>query len=402
MSLQPLFSFWSRRVGPALIAASHNDAASGLILIVMAAAAMGAANSPLAGAYHALFHAPWPALHGVLSIALLPDAQAWINEGLMAVFFFAVGLEIKREALIGDLATPARRRLPILAAVAGMIVPALIYLGLTRSHSGLAAGWAIPTSTDIAFAVGMLGLVGRQLPPSLRLFLLSVAVVDDLGAVTIIALAFHAHTSAVWLVASGVVLAAMVALNRWNCRRGAAYLALSLLLWACVLHSGIHPSIAGVAAALTVPLRGDGRHGSLLLHWEHALSPWCAWLILPLFALANAGVALGSGGGGWVAALMQPLPLAVGAGLVIGKQLGIFGAAAMAERLGIADRPHGASWAQVWGVAALAGIGFTMSLFIAALAFPAAPQLAESAKLGVLAGSAFSAVAGYVILRLAR
>jgi NhaA family Na+:H+ antiporter len=401
--LHAIKQFWFGRVRPALHLASGSDAISGLILIVMAGAALAAANSPMAAIYHALFHAALP------GPALLPDLQAWINEALMAVFFFTVGLEIKREAVIGDLATPARRRLPILAAAAGMIVPALVYLGCIMARSGslsvLAAGWAIPTSTDIAFAVGVLGLVARRLPASLRLFLLSVAVVDDLGAVTIIAVAFHAHTSVLWLAASGAVLAALVALNRSGVRRGLPYVVLSSLLWVCVLHSGIHPTIAGVAAALTVPLRGAGQHddphASLLLRWEHALSPWCSLLILPLFALANAGVALNDGDG-WLGALLQPLPMAVAAGLVIGKPLGIFGTVALADRLGIAQRPRGASWAQVWGVSVLAGIGFTMSLFIAALAFPAAAQLAESAKLGVLAGSALSAVAGYLILRLAR
>jgi NhaA family Na+:H+ antiporter len=279
----------------------------------------------------------------------------------------------------------------------------------------LAAGWAIPTSTDIAFAVGVLGLVARRLPPSLRLFLLSVAVVDDLGAVTIIAVAYHAQISVLWLAASGVVLTALVALNRGGCQRAAPYLALSLLLWVCVLHSGIHPTIAGVAAALTVPLcragtlpllaarkrAGRPPQSSLLLHWEHRLSPWCAWLIMPLFALANAGVSLDSRSG-WLDTLLQPLPIAVGAGLVIGKQTGIMAAVALAERFGVAHRPRGASWAQLWGVSVLAGIGFTMSLFIAALAFPLAPQLVESAKLGVLAGSVLSALAGYAILRLAR
>lgn len=390
---------WPTHIRPALVAASRSDAASGLILIVMASIAMIGANSPLAASYHALVHSSLP------GPAALPDLQAWINDALMAVFFFAVGLEIKREALIGDLASAARRRLPIVAAAAGMIVPALIYLASIGGRPGLAAGWAIATSTDIAFAIGVLGLVGRGLPASLRLFLLSVAVVDDLGAVTIIAVAYHSHTSAIWLAASGTVLAALLALNRGGCQRGVIYMALSVLLWVCVLYSGIHPTIAGVAAALTIPLRKHGPRGeshartSLLLHWEHVLTPWCGWLILPLFALGNAGVPLGGHGTGWFEALLQPLPLAVGAGLVLGKQAGIIGAVALAERLGIVHRPYGASWAQLWGVSVLAGIGFTMSLFIAALAFPAAPSLVEAAKLGVLAGSALSAMAGYVILR---
>ncbi|MDP9055928.1 MAG: Na+/H+ antiporter NhaA [Pseudomonadota bacterium] len=395
----------SDRIRSALHAAAGSDAAAGLVLIVMTSVAMIAANSPVAAGYHALFHARLFASAGLAAEVPLPDLQAWINEALMAVFFFTVGLEIKREALIGDLATPARRRLPILAAAAGMIVPALVYLACIRGDSRLAAGWAIPTSTDIAFAIGVLGLVGRRLPASLRLFLLSVAVVDDLGAVTIIAAFYHAHTSAAWLAASGAVLAALLALNRCGCQRGSVYLAGSLLLWACVLRSGVHPAIAGVAAALTVPLRGGGRHGdphaSLFLRLEHWLSPWCAWLILPLFALANAGVSVVGASSHWFDAALQPLPLAVAVGLVIGKPLGIFGAVALAERMGVTQRPHGASWAQLWGVCVLAGIGFTMSLFIAALAFPAAPPFAETAKLGVLAGSAVSAMAGYIILGVA-
>jgi NhaA family Na+:H+ antiporter len=400
----------------------QGDAAAGLLLIVMAAAAMAAANSRWAGQYHLLLRATLPG-----PIPLLPNIQAWIDEGLMAVFFFSVGLEIKREALIGELASPARRRLPILAAAAGMAMPALIYLAFTWGDLRLARGWAIPTATDIAFAVGVLGLAVRRLPASLRLFLLGVAVVDDLGAVTIIALAYSAHLDPAWLAASGAVLGMLILVNLWGYRQVWGYLALSLVLWVCVLHSGIHPSVAGVAAALTVPLRSNGlktrsnglktrsnglksrsnnfkAHGvpssGPLLRLEHALSPWCSWLILPLFALANAGVGL-TGGGGWRHLLLQPLPIAVGAGLMLGKQLGIFGAVAAAERLGLARRPHGASWVQLWGVSVLAGIGFTMSLFIAALAFPAAPDLAEAAKLGVLAGSLVSAMLGYMILHLA-
>ncbi len=368
------------------------EAGAAVLLIGVALLALIAANSPLAGAYHHFFHAPlaWT------PVARLESLHHWINDGLMAVFFFTVGLEIKREFLQGQLSTPPRRRLPILAAAAGMIVPALIYWTIAGGN-GLSRGWAIPAATDIAFAVGVLALLGSRLPPSLRLFLLTVAIVDDLGAVAIIALFYTSGIDLGWLGAAGGIFVAMILLSLLRVRMAAPYLVLALGLWLCVLHSGVHATVAGVLAALTIPLRLDRRGDSLLLRLEHALTPWSAYLIVPLFGFANAGVHLGGGG---LAGLLAPLPLAVAAGLFAGKQIGIFGAIALSRATGFAAPPGGASWAQLWGVAILCGIGFTMSLFIAGLAFPAQPDFAEGAKLGILAGSLLSALLGYGVLRL--
>ena len=379
------------RIPPALRRLAHSEAAPGLVLMTAAAAAFIAANSPLAGGYHALFHDPLP----WSPVAKLATLHLWINDALMAVFFFVVGLEIKREVMAGELSTPEARRLPVIAAAAGMAVPAAIYLAIAGKEPGLARGWAIPAATDIAFAVGVVALLGRRVPPALRLFLLTVAIVDDLGAVAIIALFYTAKLSPAWLGAAALVLAAMVVLNRRNVRGKAGYVLLGLALWYAVLHSGVHATIAGVLAALTVPYRLDRRRDSPLLRLEHALVPWSGLAIVPLFGFANAGVAVGSAG-----EMAAPLPLAIALGLFAGKQAGIFGSLWIADRLG-AGRIVDATLTQVWGLALLCGIGFTMSLFIGALAFPAHPELIEEAKLGVLAGSLISAIAGYVVLRLA-
>ncbi len=369
------------------------EAGAGILLILVAALALIAANSPLAAAYHHFFHDPlaWS------PVRLLDTWHLWINDALMAVFFFVVGLEIKREFVQGQLSTPPRRRLPILAAAAGMAVPAGIYLAVAGTAEGLARGWAIPAATDIAFAVGVLALLGKRAPASLRLFLLTVAIVDDLGAVAIIALFYTSGIALSWLAAAAGVLVVMVALNLLRVGRVWLYVLLSVALWYCVLHSGIHATVAGVLAALVIPLELDRRGDSPLLRLEHTLTPWSAYLVVPLFGFANAGVSLAGVG---LAALLAPLPLAVGAGLFIGKQAGILGAIVVSRATGFAAPPVGATWAQLWGVSALCGIGFTMSLFIAALAFPAHPEFAEAAKLGILAGSLLSAVLGYLILRV--
>lgn len=372
------------------------DAKAGILLILVAGAALAAANTGFAPGYLALFHDPlaWTPVPKLATLIL------WINDGLMAVFFFIVGLEVKREVIEGQLSTPAQRRLPVLAAVAGMTAPALVYLLVGGGEPGLARGWAIPAATDIAFAMGVLGLLGKRVPASLRLFLLTVAIVDDIGAVAIIALFYSAGLKLAWLAAAAAALAAMVALNRSGYARPWAYLLLAVGLWYCVLHSGVHATIAGVLAALTVPMRGSD-NDTMLERIEHALAPWSAYLIVPVFGFANAGVALGGVG---IAGAVSPLPLAVAAGLVFGKQLGIFACVYAAHRFGVAKRPIHASWPQVWGVSVLCGIGFTMSLFIGELAFPgtgeASRLLRDEAKIGILAGSLVSAVLGYTILRL--
>ena len=383
-----------RYVSAALRRLFHNEAGPGIVLMIAAAAAIIAANSALEPAYHALLHDPlaWT------PIAKLTTLHLWINDALMALFFFVVGLEIKREVFDGALARPATRRMPVIAAVAGMAAPAAVYLAVAGDVAGLARGWAIPAATDIAFAMGVVALLGKRVPPSLRLFLLTVAIIDDLGAVAIIALAYTAELKLAWLAAAGAILAAMLLLARSRVERAAPYVVLALALWFAVLHSGVHATVAGVLAAFAIPLRpGKRHHDSLLLRMEHGLVPWSGFAIVPLFGFANAGVALGGG-----ASLLAPLPLAIALGLVVGKQAGIFASLTLAERLGVARRPAGTNRVQLWGIALLCGIGFTMSLFIATLAFPGDPALVEEAKLGVLAGSLVSAVAGYAVLRFAK
>ncbi len=375
----------------ALGKALKGEAAGGLILIAAAVAAMLAANSPLAHEYEALFHGrlPWS------PVVKLDTLHLWINDALMAVFFFVVGLEIKRELFAGALAQPAARRLPVIAAAAGMAVPALCYLAVAGTGANAARGWAVPAATDIAFAMGVIALIGPRVPPSLRLFLLTVAIVDDVGAVVIIALFYTAAIKLAWLLGGLAVLAAMFGLGRIGVRSAAAYIVLAIALWFCILHSGVHATVAGVLAALPIPLAAGKAERSLLLRLEHALAPWNAFLIVPLFGFANAGVALGGSG---AARLGDSVPLAVGAGLFVGKQLGVFTAILASDKLGIAPRPAGASWLQLWGAAVLCGIGFTMSLFIGALAFDGSPRLYEEAKLGTLAGSVLSALLGAALL----
>ncbi len=368
-----------------------SEAAPGLVLMAAALVALALANSPLAHAWHELFlHAlPWS------PVAKLGNLHEWINDGLMAVFFLVVGLEIKREFVMGALADNARRRLPVIAALAGMAVPALVYIAVTRNHPALHGGWAIPAATDIAFALGVLALLGSRVPPSVRLFLLTVAVVDDIGAIAVIAIFYTASLDLIWLGLGTAFFAAMIALNRFGVRALLPYLVLAAALWFAVLHSGIHATVAGVLAAFTIPVALD-RHGdSPLLRLEHALVGVSGFVIVPLFGLANAGVALGAGDA------LSPLPLGIALGLIIGKQAGIMLAVLGCERLGLATRPAGASLLHLWGMALLCGIGFTMSLFIGALAFAHAPQLIEDAKLGVLGGSLVSALAGAAVLRMA-
>ena len=356
-----------------------SEAAGGVVLMAASALAMVVANSPLAGDYFHALHAE----AGPLSVHL------WINDALMALFFFVVGLEIKSEFVGGRLASWSQRRLPVIAAAGGMVVPALVYLGVTWHAPGLGKGWAIPAATDIAFAMGMMALLGRHAPPPLRLFLTTVAIVDDLGAILIIALVYSAHLDLEALTAAGGVLAVMAALNRWGVVRLWPYLPLAVLLWFFVFQSGVHATVAGVAAALTIPMKP-------LHRLEAALNPWVAFGVVPLFGFANAGVSLA---GLTPAILWAPLPLGIAAGLLLGKQAGIFGSVWLAAKLRVAPPPAG--WAQVYGMALFAGIGFTMSLFIGGLAFPARPELADQVKIGVLAGSLLSALAGACVLRLA-
>ncbi len=373
-----------------------SDASAGVLLIFVAIAAMVVANSPLAYDYYHLFN-------GTMAwtpIIKLNTAHLWVNDGLMAIFFFVVGLEVKRELICGQLATPEQRRLPVLAAIAGMAAPAAVYLFFTGGDAQLTRGWAIPAATDIAFAMGVLGLLGSRVSASLRLFLLTVAIVDDIGAVVIIALFYTANLKLGWLIGSLLVLGVMIGMNRMKVSSIIPYILMAIVLWFCVLHSGVHATIAGVVAAFAIPMhRSDGN--SLLERIEHGLAPWSAYAIVPIFGFANAGVNLSGIG---MEKIVDPLPLAVAAGLVVGKQIGIFSCIVAAVKVGFAKAPKGANWSEIWGVSVLCGIGFTMSLFIGELAFPGTGETArllrDEAKIGILLGSVISAILGFIVLRL--
>ncbi len=387
-----------RRPRSAMRAFLRSEAAGGILLMGAAALAMVVANSPLAWTY---FHALHLEIGPVLTPKLGPmTAHLWINDGLMAVFFLLVGLEIKREFVDGHLSSWADRRLPFVAAAAGMAVPAIIYLGVTAGTPDLARGWAIPAATDIAFALGLLALLGKRAPASLKLFLTTVAIVDDVGAVAIIALFYTDALNWTAFGASLLVLAAMFGMNRGGVKHPAWYLAAFVLLWYCELLSGVHATVAGVLAALAVPIRttpgAPDAEDSTLHRMEHGLHPWVAFGIVPLFGFANAGVAISGD-----IAPFAALPLAIALGLFLGKQVGVFGSVWLAVKLGFASRPARASWAQVYGVSLLCGIGFTMSLFIGGLAFPNQPQ-ADAVKIGVLMGSLLSAVLGFAVLWIAK
>ena len=370
----------------------QSDAKEGILLIFVAIAAMAVANSALGGAYHTLFDSrlTWS------PVPKLDSLHMWINDALMVVFFFVVGLEVKREVLIGDLSDGKTLRLPVMAAFAGMAVPAAIYLTIVGDDALLRRGWAIPSATDIAFAMGVVGLLGKRIPAGARLFLLTVAIVDDIGAVLIIALFYTSQLKLLWLFASVAAFGALMLLNWYGINRRRWYVIGTAVLWLCVLHSGVHATIAGVLAAFTIPMRTRD-NVPLLENFEHKLVGWNAYVVVPLFGFANAGVDLRGVGFG---SLFLPLPLAIAAGLVVGKQAGIFGAVLVADKLGISPRPGGINWIQTWGIATLCGIGFTMSLFIATLSYFGNAELYNEAKIGVLSGTLVSLLLGYVILRL--
>ena len=373
----------------------RSEAASGIVLIAAALLALIVANVPVtAPDYAAWLHRP---TGPVLAPALGPmTIHLWINDGLMALFFLLVGLEIKREWVDGQLASVARRRLPFIAAVAGMVVPALIFLVVAGAEPTLQPGWAIPAATDIAFAIGVLALLGSRVPPALKLLLTTVAIVDDMGAVAIIAVAYTDSIRVLALAGAGLALLVLYVLNRRQVMALWPYLLAGAALWLFVLQSGVHATIAGVMTAMLVPIRRD-EAGSPLHRLEHALHPWSAFAIVPLFGFANAGVSLTGVG---LETFAQPLVLGIALGLFLGKQTGILAAIWGADRLGIARRPAGVSWGQLYGMALIAGIGFTMSLFIGGLAF-ADPAQMDAVKIGVLAGSIASALVGAAVLVIA-
>ncbi|GFM62702.1 Na(+)/H(+) antiporter NhaA 1 [Pseudomonas cichorii] len=364
-----------------------SESAGGIVLMGAALAALIVANSPLASGYFAILHSVWLGL----------SVELWINDGLMAIFFLMVGLEIKREVLAGGLATWEQRALPGFAAAGGMLVPALIYLAINWGNAQTIGGWAIPAATDIAFALGVLSLLGKRVPTSLKVFLAALAILDDLGAVTIIAFFYSSGLNLPMLLASFATLALLVVMNRLKVRRLLPYLITGALLWFLVLQSGVHATLAGVALALCIPLgKPEEEARSPLLFLEEKLHYWVAFAIVPVFGFANAGVSLAG-----ISAdnLLDPVPLGVALGLFVGKQIGVFLAALLAIRSGLAVLPQGSNWVQLYGVALLCGIGFTMSLFIGNLAFPGAAHLVDEVKIGVLMGSGLAAIAGVLLLR---
>jgi NhaA family Na+:H+ antiporter len=375
----------------------RSEAAGGIVLMAAAALALLVANSPLAQIYHDVLHAQ---IGPELTPKLGPmTPHLWINDGLMAIFFLFVGLEIKREFVDGRLSTWDQRRLPFIAAGAGMAVPAILYLLTIRNNPELVNGWAIPAATDIAFAIGVLALLGRRAPTSLKLFLTTVAIVDDMGAVAIIALAYTPEINTLYVGIAAGILFVMYAMGKSGVTALPIYLLGGALLWYVVLLSGVHATIAGVLTATAVPLvKTPGTPDSAVspLHrLEHGLAAPVGLLIVPIFGFTNAGVSLEGMG---LAEIFAPLPLGIAAGLFLGKQFGIFGAVWLSVKFGIATQLRGATWLQIYGVSTLCGIGFTMSLFIGALAFPGSPLLIEEAKIGVLMGSFLSAVVGFAIL----
>ena len=372
----------------------RHDASGGVLLMLSAVAAMVAANSPIADQVSAVLGSKFSIL--INGEGLSKPLILWINDGLMAVFFLLIGLELKHELMEGKLRNPRDVILPGMAAIGGMAVPAIIYAAVNWSNPATLAGWAIPAATDIAFALGILALIGTRAPTALKVFLLTLAILDDLGAIIVIAVFYTAELKVNYLIYALVPLAIMWWLNMRRVHRIAPILLLGAVLWVLVLKSGVHATLAGVATAFFIPIKD--RWGKSPLHsLEHALAPYVLFMIVPIFAFANAGVALE---GMSFSALLAPVPLGIVAGLIVGKQLGVFGLTYLTVKLGLAKLPHGVGWAHVYGVSALAGIGFTMSLFIGGLSF-SDPALMNDVRLGVLVASALSAVIGASVLLMA-
>jgi NhaA family Na+:H+ antiporter len=416
----------------------HQQASGGILLIIATVIALAWANSPFAESYHHLWHTYVKIDIG--GIGLNYSLHHWINDGLMVIFFFVVGLEIKRELMVGELSTAKKAALPIAAALGGMIFPALIYTIFNLGSEG-ASGWGIPMATDIAFVVGILALLGNRVPLALKIFILALAIVDDLGAVLVIAIFYTSNISLTSLMIAGGLIVLLIAMNRLGVRSLLIYTFVGIALWLAFLKSGVHATVAGVLLAFTIPVSSRintmkfknetenllkdfdnaGEHGEDVLtnsermtiidqienncekiltplqRFEHGLHPWVSFFIMPVFALANAGVTIGSG---LTSALTHPVSIGIILGLFIGKQIGIFGFSYLAVKLKLASEPEGVSWKKIYAASVLAGIGFTMSLFIANLAFNS-PELLNISKVGILAGSLLSGIVGFIILKSA-
>jgi NhaA family Na+:H+ antiporter len=375
------------------------EAAGGLLLMAAAAAALIVANSPLGSVYATALGVPFEIRLGTFSLA--KPILLWINDGLMAIFFLLVGLELKREVLEGHLSSVRQASLPVFAAIGGMAVPAMFFAFLNAGDAEAMRGWAIPAATDIAFALGVLALLGSRVPPAIKAFLLSIAIIDDLGAILIIAIFYTASLSTTALLTAAALVAGLVILNRAGVTRPAAYFLLGVPLWVAVLKSGVHATLAGVVLAWCIPMRARSSEPggpSPLLDLEHALHPWVAFGVLPVFAFANAGVpVLGLA----LSDLLHPVSLGIALGLFLGKQVGILLMSGLAVALGFASLGNGLRWSQIYGVSLLCGIGFTMSLFVASLAYEPGAAHAGFDRIGILVGSLLSATLGYVVLRAA-
>ncbi|MDH3872034.1 MAG: Na+/H+ antiporter NhaA [Gammaproteobacteria bacterium] len=372
------------------------ESASGILLMIAALLAMAVENSAAKHLYDALLGTPVEVKIGDFEIA--KPLLLWINDGLMAIFFFLIGLEIKRELLAGELSEPSRVVLPVIAAAGGMAVPAAIYASINWGDPVAMKGWAIPSATDIAFALGVLALLGSRIPQALKLFLMTLAIIDDLGAIIIIAIFYTSELSHSSLILAAISIALLFILNRRGVLELTPYLLIGLVLWAAVLKSGVHATLAGVLTAFFIPFRREpGETQTQLEKLEHDLHPSIAYAILPLFAFANAGISFE---GITLASFLHPVPLGIAAGLFIGNQVGIFGFSWLAIKIGISKLPQDVSWLQLYGVALLCGIGFTMSLFVGSLAFEqGGPDFAVDDRLGILLGSLASGLLGYGVLR---
>ena len=363
------------------------ESAGGIILVIAAAIAMFVANSPLNEMYQGVLH----------SYVLGMSVSHWINDGLMAVFFLLIGLEVKRELLEGALKSKETAIFPAIAAVGGMLAPALIYVLFNSGNSEALQGWAIPAATDIAFALGIMALLGNRVPVSLKVFLLALAIIDDLGVVVIIALFYSSDLSTLALTIGFIATGVLFMLNNKNVTKLSVYLIVGAILWFAVLKSGVHATLAGVVIGFAIPLKGNKGEHSPLKHLEHALHPYVAFAILPIFAFANAGISLE---GISISSLTSMLPLGIAMGLLIGKPLGIFAFSWGAVKLGIAKLPEGVNFTNIFAVSVLCGIGFTMSIFISSLAFgPTNAEFDTFARLGILMGSTTAAILGYILLR---
>ena len=372
------------------------EAAGGIVLVLASVVAVVAANSPAAGLYLAFLETRVEIQIGALEIA--KPLLLWINDGLMAIFFFLVGLEIKREFKEGELSTAAQAVLPAVAAAGGMAVPALIYVALNLGYPENLNGWAIPAATDIAFALGVLALLGNRVPLSMKVLLTAIAIYDDLGAILIIAVFYTEQLSITSLMLAFAALAVLIILNFARVSKIAPYVIIGIIMWVLVLKSGVHATLAGVALAMTIPMQArDPSKPSPLKHLEHDLHRWVVFFVLPVFGFANAGVSFAGVG---LHSLVEPVTLGIAAGLFIGKQIGIFGCVWLMIRSGLTRMPLGATWIQLYGVSLLCGIGFTMSLFIGGLAWPHT-DFDAAVRLGVIAGSIVSAIAGYSAIRFA-